>query len=88
MSTSSNYDVIIAGGGPAGASAAIHLATCGARVLLAEDHASIAEQLRRLLEAEFGRRHDDGAVVRQREVVTAEGVALGGGHGLRLASTK
>jgi flavin-dependent dehydrogenase len=36
MSTSSNYDVIIAGGGPAGASAAIHLATRGARVLLAE----------------------------------------------------
>lgn len=32
----SNYDVIIAGGGPAGASAAIHLATRGARVLLAE----------------------------------------------------
>jgi len=32
----SNYDVIIAGGGPAGASAAIHLANRGARVLLAE----------------------------------------------------
>ena len=32
----SNYDVIIAGGGPAGSSAAIHLATRGARVLLAE----------------------------------------------------
>ena len=31
-----NYDVIIAGGGPAGASAAIHLAMRGARVLLAE----------------------------------------------------
>jgi menaquinone-9 beta-reductase len=31
-----NYDVIIAGGGPAGASAAIHLATRGARVLLVE----------------------------------------------------
>lgn len=30
------YDVLIAGGGPAGASAAIHLAQCGARVLLAE----------------------------------------------------
>jgi flavin-dependent dehydrogenase len=30
------YDVIIAGGGPAGASGAIHLATRGARVLLAE----------------------------------------------------
>src|SRR5437899_1850911 len=36
MSTSFNYDVIIAGGGPAGASAAIHLATRGARVLLVE----------------------------------------------------
>src|SRR5437016_1146697 len=36
MSTSFNYDVIIAGGGPAGSSAAIHLATLGARVLLAE----------------------------------------------------
>jgi flavin-dependent dehydrogenase len=36
MSTSNNYDVIIAGGGPAGASAAIHLATRGARVLLVE----------------------------------------------------
>src|SRR4051812_24746542 len=33
---SSDYDVIIAGGGPAGASAAIHLAQRGARVLLAE----------------------------------------------------
>jgi geranylgeranyl reductase family protein len=31
-----DYDVIIAGGGPAGASAAIHLATGGARVLLVE----------------------------------------------------
>ena len=31
-----NYDVIIAGGGPAGASAAIHLAHGGARVLLIE----------------------------------------------------
>src|SRR5437870_4225787 len=36
MSSSNQYDVIIAGGGPAGASAAIHLATGGARVLLAE----------------------------------------------------
>lgn len=36
MSISSNYDVIIAGGGPAGASAATHLAMRGARVLLAE----------------------------------------------------
>src|SRR4030095_11916167 len=32
----SNYDVIIAGGGPAGSSAAIHLAIRGARVLLVE----------------------------------------------------
>lgn len=31
-----NYDMIIAGGGPAGASAAIHLAQDGARVLLVE----------------------------------------------------
>lgn len=31
-----NYDVIIAGGGPAGSSAAIHLAESGLRVLLAE----------------------------------------------------
>src|SRR5882724_684993 len=31
-----DYDVIIAGGGPAGASAAIHLANSGARVLLLE----------------------------------------------------
>jgi flavin-dependent dehydrogenase len=36
MSESLNYDVIIGGGGPAGASAAIHLAKTGARVLLAE----------------------------------------------------
>src|SRR2546423_12529659 len=31
-----DYDVVIAGGGPAGTSAAIHLAGIGARVLLAE----------------------------------------------------
>ena len=31
-----NYDVLIAGGGPAGASAAIHLSAEGARVLLVE----------------------------------------------------
>ena len=36
MTSSFDYDVIIAGGGPAGASAAIHLSTRGARVLLAE----------------------------------------------------
>src|SRR6476660_9038756 len=36
MNLSSHYDVIIAGGGPAGASAAIHLAMRGARVLLVE----------------------------------------------------
>jgi menaquinone-9 beta-reductase len=36
LSNSSDYDVIIAGGGPAGSSAAIHLAMAGARVLLAE----------------------------------------------------
>src|SRR5881394_3837563 len=36
MTDSSHYDVIIAGGGPAGSSAAIHLATRGARVLLVE----------------------------------------------------
>jgi flavin-dependent dehydrogenase len=36
MSSRFDYDVIIAGGGPAGASAAIHLTTHGARVLLVE----------------------------------------------------
>ncbi|MDT4895597.1 MAG: hypothetical protein QOH25_674 [Acidobacteriota bacterium] len=34
--TSNNYDAVIVGGGPAGTSAAIHLATRGGRVLLAE----------------------------------------------------
>src|ERR671938_648567 len=34
--SSLDYDVVIAGGGPAGTSAAIHLANAGARVLLAE----------------------------------------------------
>jgi len=36
VSSSFDYDVIIAGGGPAGSSAAIHLAAGGARVLLLE----------------------------------------------------
>lgn len=36
MSVTPNYDVIVAGGGPAGSSAAIHLAKRGARVLLVE----------------------------------------------------
>ena len=36
VSMASNYDVIIAGGGPAGSSAAIHLAQSGAGVLLVE----------------------------------------------------
>ena len=36
MFDANTYDVIIAGGGPAGSTAAIHLATAGARVLLIE----------------------------------------------------
>src|SRR5437763_17198300 len=36
MSVNNDYDVIIAGGGPAGSSAAINLALRGARVLLVE----------------------------------------------------
>jgi flavin-dependent dehydrogenase len=36
MALSNNYDVLVVGGGPAGASAAIHLALKGVRVLLAE----------------------------------------------------
>jgi flavin-dependent dehydrogenase len=36
LESAKTYDVLIAGGGPAGASAAIHLAMGGARVLLAE----------------------------------------------------
>ena len=36
VNMSYDYDVIVAGGGPAGSSAAIHLAARGARVLLAE----------------------------------------------------
>ena len=38
MTDQFDYDVIIAGGGPAGASTAIHLATGGARVLLVEKY--------------------------------------------------
>lgn len=45
MSNSSDFDVIIAGGGPAGASAAIHLAARGARVLLAEQKTFPREKL-------------------------------------------
>jgi flavin-dependent dehydrogenase len=45
MSTVTNYDVIIAGGGPAGASAATHLAMRGARVLLAEQKKFPREKL-------------------------------------------
>src|ERR1700704_675354 len=42
---SNEYDVIIAGAGPAGSSAAIHLATGGARVLLVEQKRFPREKL-------------------------------------------
>src|SRR2546423_1096738 len=45
MSPVTDYDVIIAGGGPAGASAATHLALRGARVLLAEQKKFPREKL-------------------------------------------
>jgi flavin-dependent dehydrogenase len=45
MSNEFDYDVIIAGGGPAGASAATHLAMRGARVLLAEQKRFPREKL-------------------------------------------
>jgi flavin-dependent dehydrogenase len=45
MSTVTIFDVIIAGGGPAGASAATHLAMRGARVLLAEQKKFPREKL-------------------------------------------
>jgi menaquinone-9 beta-reductase len=45
MRNPSQYDVIIAGGGPSGASAAIHLAMGGARVLLAEQKKFPREKL-------------------------------------------
>src|SRR6266581_3853751 len=45
MRTINNFDVIIAGGGPAGASAATHLAMRGARVLLAEQKKFPREKL-------------------------------------------
>jgi flavin-dependent dehydrogenase len=45
MSTITNFDVIIAGGGPAGASAATYLAMRGARVLLAEQKKFPREKL-------------------------------------------
>lgn len=43
--TSDNYDVIVVGGGPAGTSAAIHLAGSGARVLLVEQKKFPREKL-------------------------------------------
>ena len=44
-SSSNNFDVVIVGAGPAGASAAIHLAKHGARVLLAEQKRFPREKL-------------------------------------------
>src|SRR5215210_6361226 len=43
--SSNNYDAVIVGGGPAGTSAAIHLAGSGARVLLAEQKKFPREKL-------------------------------------------
>ncbi len=45
LGSSNNFDVIIAGAGPAGSSAAIHLATGGARVLLVEQKRFPREKL-------------------------------------------